>query len=57
MSQLNGKGPNNEGREAGRKLGLCAAGKRETTPLYPLGVGMGKRRQAGQNSGNRNNNK
>jgi len=55
MSKLNGLGPNNEGRDAGRGLGLCKTKGNEAHTFYPLGVGMGKRRQAGQNPNKRTN--
>jgi hypothetical protein len=47
MPKLNGKGPENNGSGTGRRLGNCCKSKEQSTGMYNLGVGMGKRRKAG----------
>ncbi|NDP19897.1 MAG: hypothetical protein GZ091_02275 [Paludibacter sp.] len=47
MAQLNGKGPDDKGSEAGRGLGKCFRNKDLTIQKFHLGQGMGKRRKAG----------
>ena len=44
MAHLNKKGPDNEGQEKGRKLGICSEVSEKKD--YPLGKGMGKRRKS-----------
>lgn len=46
MSKLNGKGPVNEGSGTGRGLGNCSK-LTEKEKVERIGVGMGKRRKAG----------
>ena len=48
MAQLNGKGPENNGRGTGRKLGKCSK-LSENEKADKMGVGLGKRRKAGIN--------
>ena len=50
MARLNGKGPENEGSGTGRKLGNCSTMSDEEK-VKKLGVGMGKSRKAGNESG------
>ncbi len=57
MSALNGKGPENNGTEKGRKLGNCCNKANEVETNYQIGQGMGKRRQAGKNNINHKQNK
>jgi hypothetical protein len=47
MSALNGKGPENNGIEKGRKLGNCRMESNNSETRFSLGQGLGKRRQAG----------
>jgi hypothetical protein len=47
MSALNGKGPENNGIEKGRKLGNCRMESNNSETRFSLEQGMGKRRQAG----------
>lgn len=49
MSTLNGKGPGDDGKLEGRRLGRC---KRDQ-PNGDLGVGMGERRHSGGGQGNK----
>ena len=46
MSKLNGKGPNNDNSENGRKLGHCSDLSPEEM-LTKLGKGLGKKRKSG----------
>ncbi len=45
MSQLNGKGPENNGATLGRGLGRCSK-HTELEKLQKMGIGMGKRRNS-----------
>ncbi|GEM_PF-1789179 len=47
MSELNGKGPNNEGSKSGRGLGNCVEKTDKQPTEFLVGKGMGKRRNAG----------
>lgn len=47
MANMNEKGPDNNGSKTGRGLGKCVKIDGEKNPTYILGVGMGKRRKAG----------
>ncbi len=49
MAALNGKGPNNNNFETGRRLGNCTKNTDGETSHFSLGIGMGKRRNAGMN--------
>ena len=49
MANMNGKGPDNNGSKSGRGLGKCVKIDGEKKPTYVLGIGMGKRRKAGNN--------
>jgi len=51
MARMDGKGPEEKGRKAGRGLGTCPkeAGEKGTAKL---GVGMGLRRRKGGGAGN-----
>lgn len=49
MSTLNGKGPNDAGKDEGRRLGKC---KNEQSN-GELGIGMGNRRHSGGGQGNK----
>jgi hypothetical protein len=45
MPRMNGKGPENNGAQTGRKLGTCADNQQHDVSLF--GKGMGKRKNSG----------
>ena len=50
MAQLNGTGPDAQGKRSGRGLGKCQSNTEDTSP-NKLGKGLGLRRQSGGGSG------
>jgi hypothetical protein len=49
MPKLNGKGPDGNGSKTGRSLGTCS----DEVNNSQLGIGIGKRRNSGGETGNR----
>lgn len=52
MPRMDGTGPEGKGPRSGRKLGNCVELSKEES-LQKLGIGEGKRRQAGGGEGNK----
>lgn len=51
MAQLNGTGPDAQGKRNGRGLGKCQSNIDDAASLNKLGKGLGLRRQSGGGSG------
>ena len=51
MPKLNGTGPDGQGSDTGRKLGVCNITDTEQKEKGELGKGQGKRRNAGGGKG------
>lgn len=49
MPKMNGKGPETQGSQTGRKLGACSEDKDKDASLF--GKGMGKRQNSGGGTG------